>query len=548
MTTEYTPNFRFNMPDFRMGPWHDLVNTNTFRLDQILLAIYQGVDTAPWENNKLYTPGMTAIDLVDNSFWVCAFEHTSAPAPTTFAADRAAHPTFWIRTVVGITPRGQWQNATHYLVNDMVSDADQGVVAICITEHDSIAAPGTIRDDAAFWTFIVDMTGSGANQAAYIVYDNSTSGTTQTNLQGTTDEIYDRLSTIDSNIILIGTGLTDHETRIDALEVSDDAQNAAITTLQSNDTNQDIRLTAAEGTITGHETRISNLEADVANDLEDAPSDGEIYARQNATWVVVSGGGASVLVSDTPPVGADPNSLWWESDTGQLYILYDDGDTTQWVVAVPQLDAGSFVSKGGDTMTGNLAIAASNPLLHINKAASAEYAGIQGSKAGLARWFMFMGNSAAESGGDAGSDFGLNRYNDAGVLIDQPFAIRRSDGQATLNGQQIFANLPVKDIVGAYTFILSDAQKLIRQITTAGAITIPNNSSVAFAIGTVISFVPYGNATTITPASSVFLYWNNGTVLGGQGAAGNRSVGNVGLVSFVKVLADVWVMSGSGIT
>jgi hypothetical protein len=45
-----------------------------------------------------------------------------------------------------------------------------------------------------------------------------------------------------------------------------------------------------------------------------------------------TGGGTSVLVNDTPPVGAADNSLWYESDTGQLFIRYNDGNTTQWIM------------------------------------------------------------------------------------------------------------------------------------------------------------------------------------------------------------------------
>ena len=47
----------------------------------------------------------------------------------------------------------------------------------------------------------------------------------------------------------------------------------------------------------------------------------------------ISGGGATVLVSDTPPstVTTPVNSLWWESNTGIMYILYDDGSSVQWV-------------------------------------------------------------------------------------------------------------------------------------------------------------------------------------------------------------------------
>lgn len=44
-----------------------------------------------------------------------------------------------------------------------------------------------------------------------------------------------------------------------------------------------------------------------------------------------SGGGASVTISTTPPVGPSPGDLWFNSENGTLYVYYDDGDTQQWV-------------------------------------------------------------------------------------------------------------------------------------------------------------------------------------------------------------------------
>jgi hypothetical protein len=65
-------------------------------------------------------------------------------------------------------------------------------------------------------------------------------------------------------------------------------------------------------------------------------------------------GQAVVLVGPTPPVGAADKALWWESDSGLLYIRYNDGTSTQWVIAAPQPDINGFVLKAGDTMAGPL--------------------------------------------------------------------------------------------------------------------------------------------------------------------------------------------------
>ena len=54
-------------------------------------------------------------------------------------------------------------------------------------------------------------------------------------------------------------------------------------------------------------------------------------------------------ISETPPTSPAPSvgDLWWESDTGHLYVYYDDGNSTQWV-AVSQGPAGSPGPPGSD--------------------------------------------------------------------------------------------------------------------------------------------------------------------------------------------------------
>lgn len=43
-------------------------------------------------------------------------------------------------------------------------------------------------------------------------------------------------------------------------------------------------------------------------------------------------GTATIIVSDTAPANPIANkTLWWESDTGQMYLYYSDGDSSQWV-------------------------------------------------------------------------------------------------------------------------------------------------------------------------------------------------------------------------
>ena len=46
-------------------------------------------------------------------------------------------------------------------------------------------------------------------------------------------------------------------------------------------------------------------------------------------------GGATVNIGETPPANPGEGDLWWNEDTGRLFIFYDDGNTSQWVDASP---------------------------------------------------------------------------------------------------------------------------------------------------------------------------------------------------------------------
>ena len=144
-----------------------------------------------------------------------------------------------------------------------------------------------------------------------------------------------------------------------------------------------------------------------------------------------------VIISPTPPTGVEPGTLWWESETGLLYVLYDDGNSIQWVIASPQPDTAVFVMKNGDTMTGDLTINKAGPAISLDKTSGKNQ--IFGKNAGLTRWEMDFGNAIAESGGNAGTDFVLWRYNDAGVVLDQVLTINRATGLMSVVADPIAA-------------------------------------------------------------------------------------------------------------
>ena len=77
-------------------------------------------------------------------------------------------------------------------------------------------------------------------------------------------------------------------------------------------------------------------------------------------WSGSAGSGAKASCSDTPPVNPALGTLWWDSVGGQLYIYYNDGNSSQWVIAV-NYGFGLFLPIAGGTLTGPLTLSG-NPV------------------------------------------------------------------------------------------------------------------------------------------------------------------------------------------
>ena len=74
-----------------------------------------------------------------------------------------------------------------------------------------------------------------------------------------------------------------------------------------------------------------------------------------ANWAQI-GGSVGIGVAPSNP---QPGTLWWDSVSGQLFVWYNDGDTSQWVIAnnaTALLNTG-FLPLVGGTLTGPLTLA-----------------------------------------------------------------------------------------------------------------------------------------------------------------------------------------------
>ena len=197
-----------------------------------------------------------------------------------------------------------------------------------------------------------------------------------------------------------------------------------------------------------------------------------------------------VTVSDTPPAAPDNGELWFDSNSGQLFVSYNDGSSQQWVIAVnsggggggsggigeaPQdgtpysrQDAdwvpatsgsgGAYLPLAGGDLTGPVTgpdatfteahfgdgvvgvpviiNATSGSPLRID-GSDLTARGIAGLTNGVLRWALILGGENNGTGGElgdgSGSDFAINSYNDAGITNTRPpLTIYRQSGMTSL--------------------------------------------------------------------------------------------------------------------
>lgn len=115
---------------------------------------------------------------------------------------------------------------------------------------------------------------------------------------------------------------------------------------------------------------------------------------------------------------------------------------------------------------------------------------------------------------------------------------------SNLTGASIYGYLPQNSQSTAYTLVAADQSKHILHPTAdnnARTFTIPANATVAFPIGTTVTFINQINTVTIAITSDTL-------VLAGSGSTGSRTLAANGVATAVKVASTEWIISGTGLT
>jgi hypothetical protein len=232
--------------------------------------------------------------------------------------------------------------------------------------------------------------------------------------------------------------------------------------------------------------------------------------------------------------------------------------TTAYVMAAVAL-GGPFLPLAGGILTGGITFRPPTGSIGIGLNTGPGTSGLgcnlTGGIAGSLRWAISLGDGAAESGSNAGSNFAISSYTDAGAQMSPPrLSIRRSDGLTTIGGATIDTNgtinltggalLGCSNIgnatvgsIGGWTFPgggLLSGNNLNCSQATVGGVVFPGDNSVNAAlitsndahltVGTIggMSFqsnqISAANMSVIN-CSNVGVYGNNLSNCGVPGAA-----------------------------
>lgn len=96
----------------------------------------------------------------------------------------------------------------------------------------------------------------------------------------------------------------------------------------------------------------------------------------------------------------------------------------------------------------------------------------------------------------------------------------------------------------AYTGLITDANKIILHPASdnnARTFTIPANGSVAYPIGTILTFINLINTVTIAITTDTM-------TLMGSGSTGSRTLAANGIATAVKITSTTWVITGTNLT
>ena len=194
----------------------------------------------------------------------------------------------------------------------------------------------------------------------------------------------------------------------------------------------------------------------------------------------------------------------------------------------------SFASTGTGTVTA-VSVASTNGFAGTSSGGATPALTLSTSITGVLK-----GNGTAISAASAGTDYvapsGALGTPSSGTLTNCT-----ADGTDAVG----FRNVPIASKSAAYTTVLADSGKVIFHPSTdanARTFTIDSNANVAYALGTVLTFINMTSQAVTVAITSDTMY------LAGTGTTGSRTLAQYGMATAIKMTSTTWIISGNGVT
>jgi len=244
-----------------------------------------------------------------------------------------------------------------------------------------------------------------------------------------------------------------------------------------------------------------------------------------------SAGGASVTISDNAPSSPNNGDLWWESDTFDLHVYYQDGSSNQWVSITSNAalkgekgDTGAKGQKGEVGQKGDTGDKGQKG--EIGATGGTGGTGTKGQKGEI---------GATGSAGAAASKGQKGEVGATGSGGSQGQKGATGAGDKGQKGEEGESGMTHLNQTSGYTLVAADDQRLV---TTTSNITVPTG---IFSAGDAISiYNNSGGNITINQGGTMYLV--------GTSTTGNRVLAQRGLATIVCVASNTFVISGGGLS